>query len=225
MKRSAALPLAALAVLAALATAGTSAAPVYRCSAGGRLAFQDHPCAAGEDQRIVTLRPAPAAGAPASPAAPAALQDATPAAVPSTAPVANAPPPPAPPPDFFLCTRYDGSRYASDTGIGSRVAVPYAMIGDAGLGLAQAYGGRNGIGVSAPGLRTPPRIPASRAPLAGAYVEVHDECHRAQPDEACAWLRAQLDDVERALPRAFSDTRPGLEQRRSALQARASGCP
>ncbi|GAA0724973.1 hypothetical protein GCM10009105_38060 [Dokdonella soli] len=128
------------------------------------------------------------------------------------------------PPSFFLCTRYDGSRYLSDDGIGSRSAVPYGMLGGSGQSLAQAYGGPNGIGVSAPGLRTIPDIPAAQAPLAGAYVWVDDECHHADPQEACAYLRSRIDDVEHKLKRAFSDTEAQLKDERTALRERMRGC-
>ena len=206
-----------LACFAITAVSPADAASAYRCSVAGRVSFQDRPCAPGETQRIVPLAadPAPAPAAVEPPAAPAQV-----------VPAAPLPPPAAvPAPDFFLCTRSDGSRYASDTGVGGRTAVPYAMLGGSGQDLAGAYGGRNGIGVSAPGLRTPPRIPAAQAPLAGAYVWIDDECHHADPAEACAWLREQIDGVTQALRRAFSDTEASLQQRRADLEARARGCP
>jgi hypothetical protein len=209
-----------LACVAIAAASQAHAAHAYRCSLAGRVSFQDHPCEPGETQRIVPLAadptPAPAASLPPAPSAPPA-QVAPAATLPSPAVV--------PAPDFFLCTRSDGSRYASDTGVGGRTAVPYAMLGGSGQDLAGAYGGRNGIGVSAPGLRTPPRIPAARAPLAGAYVWIDDECHHADPAEACAWLREQIEGVTQALRRAFSDTEASLQQRRADLEARAQGCP
>ncbi len=129
-----------------------------------------------------------------------------------------------PPPSFFLCTRYDGSRYVSDDGIGGSNAVPYGMLDGPDQSLANAYGGRNGIGVSAPGLRTTPTIPAARAPFAGTYVQIDDECHHAAPREACAYLRGELDNVEDKLKRAFSDTEAQLRQEQTRLQNRMRGC-
>ena len=129
-----------------------------------------------------------------------------------------------PPPEFFLCTRHDGSRYASDDGRGGRSAVPLGMLGVPERSLAQAYGGRNGIGVSAPGVRPIPEIPAAQAPLAGAYVWIDDACHRATAREACAYLRGELDRVQDQLKRAFSDTEAQFKQQQLTLRERMRGC-
>lgn len=205
-----------------LCAADAIAADAYRCTAAdGSVAFQDHACAPSEKERRLQL-PQYAAPVPAPDDA-----DSAPEAAPSSPPsVASATPVPSrtPPPDFFLCVRYDGSRYLSETGIGSSSAVPYGMLGDSGRGLAQAYGGRNGIGVSAPGLRTIPNVPASQAPIAGAYVWIDDQCHHAGPDEACAYLGKELDRVQDTLKRAFSDTEPQLKQQADTLRARMRGC-
>jgi hypothetical protein len=210
-----------LVLVAVCATAGHAcAATAYKCiGADGALGFQDHPCAAGARQQQVQLSddvpPPPVEDAPdiADP-----VVDARPAPAPPD------PPPRIPAPSFFLCTRYDGSTYLSETGIPNRVAVPYGVLSDLDSSLADAYGGRNGIGVSAPGLRTPPSIPASRAPFAGAYVWVDDRCHHAAPREACTYLRAQLDDVRSKLLHAFSDTEAQLQQQESDLRERLHGC-
>jgi hypothetical protein len=127
-----------------------------------------------------------------------------------------------PPPTFFLCTHFDGSRYLSETGIGSSSWVPFGADGEMQGSLAEAYGGRNGIGVSAPGLRTPPNI---ASPIGGiAYTRVDDECHHAGPQEACAYLRTELDNVEDRLKRAFSDTEAQLQQEQVTLRERMRGC-
>ena len=143
-----------------------------------------------------------------------------PSAQDSAAPV----PPRFPPPQFFLCLRFDGTWYRSDDGIGSSHLVPAGMAIGSGQGLASAYGGPNGIGVSAPGLRTPPTVPADAAPIAGSYVSVQDQCHAAEPQEACRFLRDQLDGVEDKLKRAFSDTEPQLKQDKAALLDLLRGC-
>ena len=195
------------------------AARVYRCSAAdGTVGFQDRPCGQGRTQHVVEL--------PDDPPPPATTTEPVVADAPAMTVEAPAAPsaPAVPPPDFFLCTRYDGSRYLSEDGIGSRSAVPYGMLAGSGLSLADAYGGNNGIGVSAPGLRPIPTIPSAQMPLAGAYVWIDDECHHAGPAEACAWLRGQLDEVGYRLKRAFSDTAPQLRQEQASLRERLRGC-
>lgn len=196
------------------------AVDVYRCANAHGVSFQDKPCTAAQQQSIVHLADTPVP-APDLPIAPADAD--APAAAPASIPATGAAPR-APAPDFFLCTRYDGSRYLSDDGIGSRQAVPFGMLGGSGQSLAEAYGGRNGIGVSAPGLRQIPTLPADQSPLAGAYVWVEDQCRHADPPEACAYLRGQFDDVAQRLKRAFSDTEAQLKQEQSSLRERLRGC-
>lgn len=209
--------------LVLLATgACAEAANVYRCTArDGSVGFQDRPCADDQAQQKLALPddPPPPAQTDAA-TGPLAVDDAPIIAPPTTVapPVADAPP------DFFLCTRYDGSRYLSEAGVGSRSAVPYGMLAGSGRSLADAYGGNDGIGVSAPGLRPIPSIPAAQMPLASAYVWVDDECHHAAPREACAYLRDQSDEVARKLKRAFSDTAPQLKQEQVDLRERLRGC-
>lgn len=193
---------------------------VYRCvAADGATSYQDRPCARGETQTIVPL--ADYAPSPESAVA-APMMDATPdpAAAVATTPAA----PRSAPPSFFLCLRFDGSWYQSADGIGSTRLVPYGMLAGSGQTLAQAFGGKNGIGVSAPGLREPPTVPFAQAPIAGSYVSVQDQCHQAGPREACAYLRDQLDGVEDKLKRAFSDTEPQLKREQDALRDRLRGC-
>lgn len=212
----------ALLLLLLLAAASAKATTVFKCTAAdGTVGFQDHPCDAHvRQQRLQLQDAAPASAAPAE-----ASAAATSATAPVAAPVATAPPPPRPPaPDAYLCTRYDGSRYLSEDGVGVRRAVPYAMLGGSGMSLAEAYGGRDGIGVSAPGLRRAPDLPATQNPLAGAYVWVDDQCLRVAPQEACAYLHGELDRVEGQLRRAFSDTEAQLRQEAQTLRERLRGC-
>jgi hypothetical protein len=129
-----------------------------------------------------------------------------------------------PPPSFYLCTRYDGSRYISDTGEGGSALVPLGVLGIPNRSLADAYGGRNGIGVSAPGLRTIPHVPAAKVPFGGMDTWIDDECHVAAPREACAYLRGELDEVASKLRRAFSDTEAQLKDQQAQLRERMRGC-
>jgi hypothetical protein len=198
------------------------AATAYKCiDARGAIAFQDHPCASGTKQSRMYL-PDEAPPPPAPPANAQASETNEPEAV-APAPL-PAQEPVIPPPRFFLCTRYDGSIYMSDTGQGGSALVPLGVMGIPGRSLADAYGGPNGIGVSAPGLRTIPHAPAASVPFGGMSSWVDDECHRASPREACAYLRAQLDDVASKLRRAFSDTEAELKQQQADLQERMHGC-
>jgi hypothetical protein len=159
------------------------------------------------------------------PTAPPAESDAPAAILATSPPVTEVPPPPTiPPPEFFLCTRYDGSRYISDTGEGGSALVPLGVLGIPNRSLADAYGGRNGIGVSAPGLRTIPHVPAGKVPFGGMDTWIDDECHAAAPSEACAYLRNALDDNASKLRRAFSDTEADLKKQRADLQERMRGC-
>jgi hypothetical protein len=197
------------------------AADVYKCTAAdGSIGFQDHPCGAGTRQQRLQLQdPSPPPSPPATPAT-----DAVPP-TPAAAPPAAAPaPPPAPAADVYLCLRYDGTRYLSDSGVGARHWVPYAMLGGSGMSLAEAYGGRDGIGVSAPGLRQPPNLPAAQNPIAGAYVWVEDECRLTTPQQACAFLQSELERVQSRLRRAFSDTEADLKREAQSLRERMRGC-
>ncbi len=204
----------------ALAPPTAQAATAYKCGdAKGAITFQDRPCRAGTKEQQIRLQEfAPPPEPPAAPAEPDYAYDA-----PDVAP----PPPPPPridPPMFYLCTRYDGSRYMSDTGQPGSALVPLGVLGIPGRSLAEAYGGPNGIGVSAPGLRTIPHVPAGHAPFGGMSTWIDDECHAAAPVEACTYLRNSLDDVDSKLRRAFSDTQAQLQQQQADLQQRLRGC-
>ena len=112
----------------------------------------------------------------------------------------------------------------SETGQGGSALVPLGMLGVPGRSLSDAYGGPNGIGVSAPGLRKIPSVPAASVPFGGMDTWVDDVCHRASPREACAYLREQRDDVISKLRRAFSDTEADLERQQADIERRLRGC-
>jgi hypothetical protein len=209
--------------LTTLVACGTlHAATAYKCiDAKGAVAFQDHPCAAGARQTKLHLieaapvPPAPTGGTSSTDVVPEPAMVQTPS-VPEPAAI--------PPPSFYLCTRYDGSRYISDTGEGGSALVPLGVLGIPNRSLADAYGGRNGIGVSAPGLRTIPHVPAAKVPFGGMDTWIDDECHVAAPREACAYLRGELDEVASKLRRAFSDTEAQLKDQQAQLRERMRGC-
>ncbi|HKE46544.1 MAG TPA: DUF4124 domain-containing protein [Rhodanobacteraceae bacterium] len=207
-------------VFLAAATFPVAAATAYKCiDARGAVTFQDKPCPAGAKQSSMTLpdpepvAPAPVASEPPPPPNPG------PDPLPLPPPVVRDPPQ-----QFYLCTRYDGTTYISDTGEGGSALVPLGVMGVPGRSLADAYGGRNGIGVSAPGLRQIPHVPAGSTPFGGMSTWIDDECHMASPQEACGYLRNALDDVEYKLRKAFSDTTPELKRQRADIQERMRGC-
>jgi hypothetical protein len=204
-----------------LAVPPATAVDVFRCTDANGTTYQDTPCAPGFAQTVTHY----ADPSPPTPAPPAPPEDDT---IPTTSETAPAPDPaPAPQvraPDFYLCIATDGSRYISEDGVGRRSAVPFAMVSGNRQTLAQAYGGPNGIGVSAPELQNRPTIPASKDPLGASYVWVVDECHHAAADEACAYLRSELDKVTGKLRRAFSDTEAQLKQEQADLRERMGGC-
>jgi hypothetical protein len=208
-----------LVFLLALMSSPTFAATAYKCvDAKGAISFQDQPCRAGTQEQQIHLHdfaPPPPPATSAGPE-PEYAYDAPDVAPPS--------PPRVPPPKFYLCTRYDGTRYMSDTGEGGSALVPLGVLGVPGRSLADAYGGPNGIGVSAPGLRTIPHQPAASVPFGGMSTWIDDECHAAAPYEACAYLRNSLDEVNSKLRRAFSDTQAQLQQQQADLQQRLRGC-
>jgi hypothetical protein len=217
-------PLRAALLVTALAIGGIAhAATAYKCvDARGAISFQDQPCRTGQKQQSIRLPDSPPPAETIAAAAP------PPTAVPPPQPVPPTPAPPPtpqiPPPAFYLCARADGSTYMSDDGQGSSMAVPLGVMGIPGRSLADAYSGPNSIGVSAPGLRKIPHVPAGSVPFGGMYTWVYDECHFAQPNEACSYLRTQLDDVSAKLRRAFSDEAPQLEQQQTAIRDRMRGC-
>lgn len=205
-------------LLAAAVSAGAKTT-VYKCTKkDGSIAFQDQPCDAKAKQQRLNLpdQPSPAAPAPA----PTEKPPPSPPRLPPIRPPEHAQ---IPPPAFYLCTRHDGSRYISDTGQPHSTAVPVGVLGVANQDLAHAYG-PGGIGVSAPGLRQIPHLPASSVPFGGTYTWIDDQCHFAAPREACPYLQSQLDDVESKLRRAFSDEEANLKQQQSTLRERMRGC-
>jgi hypothetical protein len=212
-----ALILAAIAILLAGAMRA-QAANAYRCSSAHGIVFQDQPCRDGQVQRRLSLPDDPPPPAQDSATNDELAARESPTAAPRAVPTRT------PAPAFFLCTRHDGSVYLSEDGSHGRSAVPLGMLGYPERSLADAYGGRAGIGVSAPGLRPIPHVPAAHAPLAGGYVWIDDACHFAQPHEACAYLRGELDALKSKLRRAFSDDEPGLERDENSLRERMRGC-
>ncbi len=210
----------ALALIALAAAATVQAATVYKCvDARGSVSFQDRPCRAGAKQQTIAM-PDPPPPPPPTPIE--SVADTPPPAVDDFSP--PQPMPFDPPPSFYLCTRYDGGRYISDTGEGGSALVPLGVLGVPGRSLADAYSPQNSIGVSAPGLRQIPHVPAGSVPFGGMSTWIDDECHQASPHEACGYLRQSLKDVRYKLTKAFSDTTPELKRQEADILERMRGC-
>ncbi len=204
--------------------AAAEAASIYRCvGADGVIRFQDQPCRSDESGRRIELPdvPVPAALAvprdvPKVPPAPAAV-DVAPGLVPEPEPERAA--------LATLCTREDGSRYLSDSGHGEQRAVPLGVLGMPRDSLAEAYGGRDGIGISAPGLRKPPVDHSRHGQIGALHTWVEDPCVKINTSQLCEFLGARIADAERALRLAFSDSQAQRRNELEALRQRASQCP
>lgn len=209
-------------MLAAQLATTAAATSVYRCvGANGVLKFQDMPCQNGEDSRRIHLpdaSPGPVVDS-LPPAAESSARSSRSKEQRESAPVVR------PSVTAFLCTREDGGQYLSDNGHGNRRQVPLGMTGYPGRSLADAYAGPNGIGVSAPGLRTPPSSHAYSGQLGGAYVWIEDPCGQINAAQLCGFLDSRVTETERRLRLAFSDTTQKVQRELDALrQRRASQC-
>lgn len=209
--------------LIGLPSGSAQALPVFRCTAsGGAITFQDRPCPQGTQSRIIEL-----AGEPdraAANAAPTVTREAASAPSLSQHERALAPSDPLPAPSAVVCTREDGSRYPSESGRGDRQAVPLAMLGVPSQSLADAYAGRDGIGISSPGLRQPPTDASPEARLGAPYVWREDPCERLSGAPLCAYFDSRVADAERRLRLAFSDTAGAVRQELKGLRERAATC-
>ena len=99
------------------------------------------------------------------------------------------------------------------------------MLGIPQDSLAGAYAGRDGIGVSAPGLREPPVDRSRHGQLGAMYTWVEDPCVQINAAQLCGFLDTRIADAERRLRLAFSDTRVQVRQELDALRQRAKHCP
>lgn len=195
---------------------GTHAAEVYKCTnATGIPAFQDHPCATGDQEAMVHVAGTSAAPQPADNSVPP--------------PRGPAVPPPRvqprnPVPMMWMCVRpEDGTQYMSRDGVTQPRMVPAGVLGIPGKSLSQAYA-PGGIGVSAPGMRAIPVDRSARSAIAGDYVAVQDQCSQASHAQVCGYLEKQYDDVHQKLKRAFKDEQAELQPQEDQLLTDLSGC-
>lgn len=199
---------------------GAHAGEVFRCESAAGLAFQDSPCPPRQRQTRLHL-PTERASVPS--VADAAAKPDIPVVTNTQAGVAQAPPPPpAPTPKLTICRAGDGSRYLGANGVGRVNWVPYTVASDYNRSLAEVYGGRDGLASRGPGAANIPHRPASSVAGAGYYVQVSDPCHQATPQEACAFLREQLDGVDARLRQRRDDADAQAE--RTGLRDQMRGC-
>jgi len=194
-------------------------AQVYRCTArSGRVAYQDHPCAPGLQQKMMNVpgRPPPGYVPPPPPVA----SIAPPAArAPPVEPQAYLPPPPLP--VLYACVgAVNGKQYLTRSPPPPYLA-PLGVMGYPPQSLSQAYGSRGGAGVSAPELSRP-RVGGS--PAATGMTEVQDYCVPATHAQVCGFVQRQYDDNDRKLRMAMPHERPPYEQRERELQGQLRNC-
>lgn len=194
---------------------------IYRCVGNdGVVKFQDTVCRPGESSREIAMPTAPSIPAIDSPS-PADRAPDVPQRSPSALTARNDV---APSMRATVCERQDGSRYLSNNGRGEQRAVPLGMLGIPRDSLADAYAGRDGIGVSAPGLRTAPVDQSAYGQLGAAYVWVEDPCSPISGEQLCDFLDGQIEDAQRRLRFAFSDTKDKVKQELESLLQRAQEC-
>ncbi|HEX4479505.1 MAG TPA: hypothetical protein VH082_01755 [Rudaea sp.] len=199
-----------------IACGGARAAEVYKCTnATGIPAFQDHPCATGDQEAKVHVTGTSAAPQPVDNSVP-------PPRGPAVPPPRVQPRNPTPP--MWVCVRpEDGTQYMSRDGVTQPRMVPAGVLGIPGKSLSEAYA-PGGIGVSAPGLRTIPIDRSARSAIAGDYVAVQDQCSQASRAQVCGYLEKQYDDVHQKLKRAFKDEQAVLQPQEDQLLNDLSGC-
>lgn len=212
---------AAMLVIAGVQTA-VAAVSIHECrGSDGVVRFQDSPCRPGEESRMRSLPDDPVQPMQVSP--PARANPAREAAVGTRAQTARQAPA-LPPSSSWLCQRQDGTRYVSESGVGNRQAVPLGALGYPPMTLGEAYAGANGIGVSAPGLREVPVVPSRHGGVAGLYTWVEDPCTRVSGEPLCRFYADQLNDAQRRLRFAFSDTTAQVRSEIEDWQARVANC-
>lgn len=210
-----------LAMILACIPCPLMAISVHECKGSdGVVRFQDSPCRPGEASRIRHLSgdPVHAVQSPATVAGVGASGEPVDTAVQASQAPAQAPS------STFLCQREDGTRYVSDSGIGNRHAIPLGMMGYPPMSLAEAYGGPNGIGVSAPEVRQIPVVPARRGSAAGLQTWVEDPCMRVTGAPLCNFYASQLEDAQRRLRFAFSDTTKQASAEVEDWKSRVASC-
>jgi hypothetical protein len=193
-------------------------AQVYRCTArNGSVAYQDRPCAPGEQQKVIEVPGHAPAGYVPPPAATAATAATTASATPPPAYV----PPPTPLPTMYTCIgAVNGKQYLTSSPPPPYLA-PLGVMGYPPQSLSHAYGARGGAGVSAPELSRP-RVGGS--PAATGMTEVQDYCVPATRAKVCGFVENEYEQNDRKLRMAMPHEQPPYEQREHELQGELRNC-
>lgn len=193
-------------------------AQVYRCTArDGSIAYQDRPCARGEQQKVVDVSSRPPPGHVPPPVASMAPPIASAPAVMSPAYV-----PPPPLPDLYACVgAVNGKHYLTRNPPPPYLA-PLGVMGYPPQTLSQAYGAPGGAGMSAPEGAPKPRV--GGPPIAAGMTEVQDACAPASHAEVCGFVQREYDENHRKLRMAMPHEQPPFEQRERELQDQLRNC-
>lgn len=202
----------ALLLLAACGSAA-HAQQVYRCTdAQGRVAYQDRPCASGQQQQSLQLEGDAGAPVPAEPAPAASAEDAQ--SAPPVTPRTQA----APLPRLYVCAQASDPEktYLSDTPQPAPYLAPLGVLGYPGRGLGAM------VQPSAPEANRHP--PVLHSHLGRGYTWVQDSCRPATHEEICREVQRRYDDNHRKLRSSFPSDKPPLERRETELRAQLDGC-
>lgn len=196
-----------------------SIAQVYRCTAGdGSVAYQDHACDRGQQQKLMDVPShAPPGHVPPPPASTTPAETVQP-----PPPAATYMPPPAPLPLLYACVgAVNGKRYLTEYPPGPYLA-PLGVLGYPPQSLAQAYGSGGGAGASAP--EVAPRPPVRGPSIGAAMTEVQDVCAPATHAETCGYVQRQYDENDHKLRLAMRSEAAPYEQREAALEDQLRNC-
>jgi hypothetical protein len=192
-------------------------AQVYRCTtANGSVAFQDKPCASGQQQKVMDV---PGKSPPGY--VPPPVATALPEPIASAFPAPVYVPPPAPLPVMYACVgAVNGKHYLARLPPAPYLA-PLGVMGYPPQSLSHAYGPHGGAGASAPEL-SKTRIGGPR--IATGMTEVEDYCLPATQAEVCAYVQKQYDENEHALHLAMRSEQPPLARRAHELEDQLRNC-
>src|SRR5690348_244150 len=192
-------------------------AQVYRCTTRtGSVAYQDRPCAPGQQQKVMNVPGRPPPGYVPPPVASVAPPATSP---PAAKPEAYLPPPPLP--VLYACVgAVNGKQYLTRSPPLPYLA-PLGVMGYPPQSLSKAYGTRGGAGVSAPELSRP-RVGGS--PVATGMTEVQDYCLPATQEQVCGFVQREYDENHRKLRMAMPHEQPPYEQRERELQGQLRNC-
>jgi len=209
-----------LACLLLCATSGVAwAGTVYKCvDDQGAATYQDLPCAGATTKQ--EIRYPDRYEEAAEPAEAAVSADPPDTLQPAPSQPARPPPSDAPPrgPDFFRCTRPDGSQYTSDDG----VPTPYVVDGNILVPPEYLYLPDGPAPAQAAGTPMPDGYGGNAVSV--RYTWVLDRCARIPAAEACGLIRSEHEAVQARIKHAFSDTLPELTRREKVLAGKLGDC-